>query len=147
MIQANEFRCGNKLLFLGEIVTFKNITEFRDADVFWVKTFERHDEYKSFHFKPIELNEEILLKCGFEKERKPDKCNMYSLNGLRLFMWFDKNHNFDYITANGERVVYESRKRYKFYLIEIGNEIEIKSLHHLQNLYWCLVGSELNVNL
>lgn len=68
MINKNELRIGNKLLFLNEVVTFKNITEIREDGVFWIKTFEPKIEAKNFHFKPIPLTEELLLSCGFEKE-------------------------------------------------------------------------------
>jgi len=54
-MKANELRSGNKLSFLNEIVTFKNITEIREDGIFWIKTFEPKIESKSFHYKPIPL--------------------------------------------------------------------------------------------
>jgi len=63
-LKANELRIGNKLLFLGDVVTFKNITEIREDGIFWIKTFEPKIESKNFHFKPIPLTEELILKYG-----------------------------------------------------------------------------------
>ena len=61
MIQANELRLGNYLLHNGKIVIVDEIL-FNGINL----THEG-EEYKYKDLKPIELTEEILLKCGFEK--------------------------------------------------------------------------------
>ncbi len=67
---------------------------------------------------PIPLTEEILLKCGFKK-----------------------NTNY---TPCGKAIFYKNG-----YIIYCGVtiEIEIKYLHQLQNLYYCLTGEELKVKI
>lgn len=70
--------------------------------------------------KPIELTEEILLKCGFVKCSYID--NHY--NVLGMVIW---NCNEMFICNK--------------------NGVQLKYLHQLQNLYYCLVGKELEINL
>lgn len=66
-MKVNELRYGNKLLFLGEVVTFESIGKIRKDGVFWIKTTEVI-ESKSFHFKPIPLTDEWKIKFGGVKK-------------------------------------------------------------------------------
>ena len=77
-------------------------------------------------FEPIPLTEEILLKCGF-KYYKED--NSYQLDFGFYCIWGRLEKEFT-LYSNGDET-----------------ETEIKYLHQLQNLYWCLTGQELEVNL
>lgn len=129
-MKANELRENCKLLFLGEIVTFDYITKKRDDGIFWIKTKEHNLDHKNFHFKPIELTEEILLKCGFVKD-KSDSDNAW-LNLRYRFLNF----------SSDESVGFK-----KVYLLLGKTEIICDYLHELQNLYRCLVGKELEINL
>lgn len=126
MIQPNELRNGNKLLFLGDIVTFKNITEIREDGIFWIKTFEPKIEAKNFHFKPIPLTEEILLKkCGFEN---------YTGDFLELTITEDLSIiwvGYLGIMIGGSTVFFPEKDK----------------VHELQNLYKELKGEELDINL
>src|SRR5690554_3982353 len=72
-----------------------------------------NDNYKNF--QPIELTEEILLKCGFNKVREY----------FELY-W----------------IVIQKDKQGYYIHINCGNNY-INNLHQLQNLYWCLCGEEL----
>ena len=137
MIQANELRIGNKLLFLGEIVTFKNITEIREDGIFWIKTFEPKIECKNFHFKPIPLSEEILLKCGFELNE--------DLGDMKYYQIPNEKRGFG-VCFDHDEIVF-----YLFNIKGITNLIYDESffqyLHQLQNLYFTLTGKELEINL
>ena len=75
-------------------------------------------------YKPIELTEEILLKCGFEKHFELD--NVLCLLGFSIE---DRSGKFN-LFYNGACVV-----------------PSIKYLHQLQNLYFALTGEELNIQL
>ena len=126
MVNAKELRYGNKLLFLGKIVTFENITQFREDGIFWIKTKEVI-ESKSFHFKPIPLTEEILLKCGFVQCE-----NEY---------WYT-NGFLDLSLPIGTFCINGSKNSEAVIRIN-----PIKHLHQLQNLYFALTNEELTVNL
>lgn len=76
--------------------------------------------------KPIPLTEEILLKCGFSRR------GITSNNGSKLTL-----HHIDNMYPKG-RVYWNS-----WCILEYIP----KYLHQLQNLYWCLCGEELNVNI
>jgi hypothetical protein len=123
-MEAKDLRIGNKLLFLGDVVTFKNITEIRKDGIFWIKTFEPLIESKNFHFKPIPLNEEWLLKFGFRHVKN----NWYNIHA--------NNNTFNVYLFD-----------------EIGYRVEIvsqsiavlKYVHQLQNLYFALTGDELTI--
>ncbi len=72
---------------------------------------------------PVNLTEDILLKCGFEWEN----------HGLRL-------NDICIRKEVGGFVVYTSNESFNF-------KIELKNLHQLQNLYFALTGEELKIKL
>ena len=127
MIQASELRIGNKLNFLGDVVTFKNITEIREDGIFWIKTFEPKIESKNFHFKPIEITENWLLIFGFKKRK--NRHLFHWENKIVISEYKDEFENFFYPKTG--------------YDIRFSNEI--KYVHQLQNLYFALTGAELTV--
>jgi hypothetical protein len=123
MINAQELRYGNKLLFLDDVVTFKNITEFREDGIYWIKPVEPKIEAKSFHFKPIELTEEWLLKLGLEK----------------IGIWtFSLN-----LVGNLDLIYYLGEKGWSIGLKSYSDFSNLKYVHQLQNLYFALTGEEL----
>jgi hypothetical protein len=79
--------------------------------------------------KPIPLTEEILLKCGFEKSSNLFFCNINNFSYLKANA-YGCNGNFGYCISD-EKEIY----------------VEVKYLHHLQNLTHALTGEELEVNL
>ena len=127
MIKANELRIGNKLNFLGDVVTFKNITEIREDGIFWIKTFEPKIESKIFNFKPIEITEDWLLIFGFKKRK--NRHLFHWENKIVISEYKDEFENFFYPKTG--------------YDIRFSNEI--KYVHQLQNLYFALTGAELTV--
>lgn len=125
VLKASDLRVGNKLLFLGDVVTFKNITEFREDGIFWIKTFEPKIESKNFHFKPIPLTEEWLLKFGLKKTHYNNE------------IIYDSGHqNSTYI------IIDENSSSYFMWGAYLTS---IKYVHELQNLYFALMKRELTV--
>ena len=114
-MEANELRLGNYIRNMyGEVikVDLKALKEVSKGELFGV----------------VELTEEILLKCGFEKFSE----YIFSIsidNG-----WF-LNIESNYIFLN-----------YKENECEVSH-FEYKYLHQLQNIYFALTGKELNVKL
>jgi hypothetical protein len=73
--------------------------------------------------QPIVLTSDILEKCGFEN----------ILNG-----------EYYYHKVLGEKItLYLPYFNLNYYI----GSVQIKHLHQLQNLYYCLVGEELSINL
>lgn len=80
--------------------------------------------------EPIELTEEILLKCGFE------------LKGIIFRINNGFSNQFDINYSLSRDMFYYDSSKYGIY-----TEVEIKYLHQLQNLYFALTNEELNVQL
>jgi hypothetical protein len=78
------------------------------------------DHYPGKWFEPIPLTEEWLLKFGFTKHSQ--------------YSYFYKD---DLIIDKNDLEV--------FFMCDIDIHVEIKSVHHLQNLYWCLFSEELTL--
>ena len=74
---------------------------------------------------PILLTEEWLLKFGFEFKGKCISKN-----------WF-------YLWKDGSKIVFALAEMQE----ETGTYLEIKYVHQLQNLYWCICGEELEIKL
>ena len=131
MINANELRITNKVYDNGKICTIESINAFADgeADVYLVETGNA-----GMFIDPIPLTEDILLKCGFEKHSNSNEFwNLYTLkNG-----WYISQalHIEDSAGVNFGCFYWS------------GEFIEIKHLHQLQNLFFCLCGKELTIKL
>ena len=127
MIKANEIRVDNWLEWNKKpfkvCAIFRNVTE----NELWAK------DNNELH--PIPLTEEILLKCGFKYITCPI-CGQDQWAGMAIWSLITPSGN--YITLRGNindiKVIYP-------------HGTAILYLHQLQNLYWCLVGEELEINL
>ena len=120
-MKKEELMYGNKLLFLNEVVTFSHISQIREDGIFWIKTIESKIDSKSFHFKPIPITEEWLLKFGFFKHNNAyvlEKPNENIMN-FKFSIWSDFTYNSSEFP------------------------VELKYVHQLQNLYFALTGNEL----
>ncbi|MFV0149770.1 hypothetical protein OBJ95_06055 [Empedobacter falsenii] len=110
-MNANELRIGNYLLgydnnyFTWDYGHYDLCSKGIDADELGM---------------PIELTEEILLKCGFKEIRK---------GVFKLKDW--------YIDLTSK--VWKFKREYQ--------DINFKHLHQLQNLYFALTGKELEIEL
>lgn len=86
---------------------------------------------KYSNIKPIPLSKEVLLKCGFEKE------------GDYGYIFFGEitNYILDEDIAGSYQVGVNHGSCTNFF------SWDIKYLHQLQNLFYCLCGKELEVKL
>jgi hypothetical protein len=135
MITFQELRYGNKLIFLDKVVTFKNITNIRQDGVFWIDVLEDFIPQKSFHFKPIPLTEEWLLKFGFEKDESKDFMVNYHLKvNNDIFIQYE----YDFSCA-----LFADKKSSIDELGVLPRHTNSKYVHQLQNLYYALIGEEL----
>lgn len=91
-------------------------------------------------YKPIELNEDMLLKCGFESS---------DFHRTHFFKYekIDNNLRGDIFCFNIDRNTdfYNTNKTKSFTFKPFG--LHIKYLHQLQNLYFEITGKELEINL
>ena len=122
-MKANELRIGNYVNHkeLGYIQVYGMNGEIIQFD------YRKDPYYEEIPFDKlsyIPLTEDILLKCGFEKE---EESNCY-VNQIALYFTFDK------ITCNVSYYEYD-------------NLINVDYLHQLQNLYFALTNEELTINL
>lgn len=149
MIQANELRIGNlvfvdnkkyhpKLKNIPVIVTGiekKTLTNdlrqsfpFSDSSIRIVPTQGQFKDLEigqlNEFIKPIKLTEERLLQCGFKED-------------LSRVSW----HITSYVIGEFEIYCIDGGESFKY------NDVEIKYLHQLQNLYFVLTGKELEINL
>ena len=121
MIAANEIRIGN-------YVSLKCGTHVPIADGGILAISQ-----KRFECSPIPLTTEILEKCGFVKPSKND-----NHGGLLVSIGNDVSIRLKPLIS-GEGYYWDNfNGAYK---------VIIKHLHQLQNLYWCLCGKELEINL
>lgn len=78
-------------------------------------------------FEPIPLTPEILEKCGFEKQDDGDG-----------------GYYRELLSENGILFVEGDKKGYTDVFIDCWEQIRVRYLHQLQNLYYSLTGTELN---
>lgn len=124
MITANELRIGNwihnpiqGINFQVDLATIGNV--MRDND-------KRNKVPDYSLYKPIPITEEIILKCGFDK-------NSYYYIHKKTYFIFTFGLGLCYINIDS---MFESFSR-----------DETKHLHQLQNLYFAITGEELEVSL
>lgn len=79
--------------------------------------------------EPIPITEEILLKCGFEKEPFSSKIYKINTDDYCVIYYFEGN-TLDVRTKDGNRV-----------------SILCKHIHQLQNAYYLVTNKELEINL
>ena len=123
MIKAKDLRIGNyiynpvqKINFKVDLVTLSNIIN---------DNLKKSTKDEKYYYQPIELTEDILLKCGFEKSN--------------TIFFIEEYLKFDIIRHDTEN----------FYrLMKYSNGFRwFKYLHQLQNLYFALTNKELEIKL
>jgi len=141
MIQPQELRIGNHIFGIYEneedSIKHKTICKFLGYGPFnnyyWVENKERIEEF--IEFEPIELTEEILLKCGGEKDSDGSVfISIYKYSDLRLYILIDEGKCIGIVICKGS---YCPLEKYK----------HIKYLHQLQNFYYLRTDQELNIEL
>lgn len=117
-MKIEELRVGNWVYYEGDILCEICLDTF-------IELYSREIELNQL--TPIPLTEEILLKCGFSFPLGTDNGNYCQLGDLGFNLYNGKVLRFNYRFGN--------------------TKAEIKHLHQLQNLYFALTGTELNVDL
>ena len=125
-MKNTELRIGNvfKEKYSGDLLVVSELTENRITF-----DYQTNEKWQS---EPIELTEEILLKCGFENTfHSTNKDCFYhkELDFIIFLKSFIRNINYPYID------------------VLRGESIRIDFLHQLQNLVFVLKGEELEINL
>ena len=137
MIKANELRIGNLVNVPREDQSPFRIDAFEYLSNTYIKVAMTHPEFgDKMHpltwydedLKPIPLTEDWLLKFGFEKSNSNTEFYTFDLSKLSIHL---KSKQY----ADG-RTYFNS-----WCIIEK----QIEYVHQLQNLYYCLTGSELTV--
>ena len=127
MIQPTELRIGNYLNYYNQNCHVMGIYNYGKIELGYFEEsigFIRQLDDKGIH--PIPLTEEILAKCGFEIDYHIGDDVNFTIGNIDI----RKRSGMDY---------------YVFYNKE--TQVRILHIHQLQNLYWCLCGKELEVNL
>lgn len=124
-MEVQELRVGNYLFKYGEVVKIVEIGIKHKGDTnYYLRSENDNCGYWIDQFNPIPLTEEILLKCCFEKRSDGDY-NLFKYSEVDIIICNDfSSWQCDGINFSVNRIKY---------------------LHQLQNLYWCLVGKELNI--
>lgn len=118
---THELRIGNWIV--NPFGTFARIDEIHKDAVKVGSTV-----YPLIHCKKIKLTEELLLKCGFEEYMSASDLRISINQGVLMQFHFGINQLECWI---GDEI----------------SKTDVVNLHQLQNLYFSLVGEELNIEL
>ncbi len=135
MIQPNELRKGSIFFDAGDEQSYFAIEYFeKDFAVYRNGSFKQRMD--SDCFQPVELTPDILEAAGF---------------GV------NKDNSFGYINENEGILIElgdfdeEVGRRVFYYVLPDTDDYTCiaycKHLHQLQNLYWCLCGQELQIDI
>ena len=129
MTKITDIRIGNSLLLYNEVVKVTEIG-FKDDD-FYLRAEGKKNGYYIDQFEPIELYEDTLFNNGFKKS-----------NEFGFYLYLDEITRLTLSRQPDGRINCKMLIHKNIFDIN-----HIKYLHQLQNLYWCLVGKELNIEL
>lgn len=139
MIPDNELRKGNLIMFepSGKKKVVKNrpvkVKELHEKSIITLDGgLELELFYESASVQPIPLTPEIFLRNGFSQSFTSDP---QEPNASQVF-------EIDYLSIHQHN---ENENRFYWYYGEI--EVEIKSIHQLQNLHFTLFQAELSITL
>ena len=132
-MRATDLRIGNYVRYLNKLAKVRQIR----SNKILLKSIGIPQIVYVDYIEPIELTEEILLKCGFEKTTIPTAIK-------DIFIVYYKKDSF---------VVYLMNDFFEIELItKDGEQFNLfrtfkKELHILQNIYQLLENQELTINL
>lgn len=134
MVDNKELRLGNILKGTTRegSVLVAPVHEIMDSEVSLIFEGLAH-KFTHDRIDPIPLTPEILEKAGFEK---------IGDNGYIIYEFEDEknaNEGF-YVECEGDGYAY-------YYPSNTAMDVQINYLHQLQNLFFCLTGEELKINL
>ena len=120
-------------LKIGNWLNYSTEEGILPTKIDWQDLAHLSEKPKDFnkYYSGIEITPEILVKCGFVKDEDEDKYILTFIKGV------------EYIYKMENKCFYE----YRFAFGEDFNLREIEYLHELQNLFYCLTGKELKIEL
>jgi hypothetical protein len=126
MIDARELRIGNLVKIPFGI---GGVYELCGRECWLIFNGHSFTESKQLYesIQPIELTEDVLIKCGFK--------------------YFPNNKSFQFDTNMGFSLWGRPDTGINVYVEREECGESIKYLHQLQNLYYCLIGEELEIKL
>lgn len=130
MISAKELRIGNRLRPL-RILDPENIPLL--GYMICAGHIAYSEEDLNNDWEPIPITPEILEKCGFKRGNDLTDRNVFYATGI---------HSQIHSICVGDGGIMLHRSGTTMLL-----ETHIRSLHQLQNIFYCLCGEELTVNL
>lgn len=133
MIKAEEVRIGNYVYIHNWHSIVNGI--FHQSDNGVNKIIIQGDDFLDYDIKfikPIPISPEILEKCGFEK-RGEEENDVWYILPLGYFF--------------GHRVAITGNFLNGKWIPHGDNKPPLEYLHQLQNLYYCLTGTELTITL
>ncbi len=140
MIDARELRTGNLLNYdtsEGETLPTK-------IDWQYLKWLDEDTKVFNLVHTPIPLTEEILLKCGFEKNECVSNFN-------DTFSIVSKSNSRRAVGLHQPKQFENTSIYFVMFREDVGIDFsdlnEIEYLHELQNLYFALTGDELDIQL
>lgn len=127
-MEVNELRIGNYVRYDNSFIKVTTIAvDFNNNPIIIAHTDSWTWSSNQMHIQPIELTEEIFIKCGFEYDKF---LIIHSkLGGIYLSEPFREADYFLIKSNSGDKIS------------------SIKYLHQLQNLFFILTGEELQINL
>lgn len=91
-----------------------------------IKSGQQIDEMGHYQPEPIPLTPELLEKAGFTPEYRREDTTLYKMDRISIDLdlggWF-------------------------YYEDTAIEDVDVKYVHQLQNLFYCLTGQELEINL
>jgi len=127
MITANELRIGNWVNFSNDGINFK-VIDISSGGI-GVKNLDEETWIELDQFSGIPLTPERLEKAGFVYDWDTYRLN---IKGSGVIDWSDDGSVG--IGHHGDKFLFAGNGPCKY-------------VHQLQNLYWCLCGQELEINL
>ena len=126
MIKANELRSGN--LVQGKPLSIPRLQMFSNG-VTRITAYGIHaiESEQYTNYKPIPLTEEWLIKCGFTKN---NRFQLYGFHKDGFGLTTQPDCNFRYM-LNYDLLRY----------------VPLNYVHQLQNLYFAIMGKELEIKL
>jgi len=126
MVKAEELRIGNILKdkLTGSLLRVDELTIERKI-VTYVIDRSKYPLPKGWQITPVEISEEILLKCGFEGR------------------WYAGE---DFISSHLKLDKCQYMLAHKQFRIDHFIIRDIQYLHQIQNIFYCLCGKELDTS-
>ena len=106
------------------------------------------DPFKQLKYAPIPLNEEWLLKFGFDNKNNPTQTSF--IHWIKKIQTYNGSSCFFKIYQEKNKLNYKKNmegkmiKEFMFFYKEMG-VINLDYVHSLQNLYACLTNKELTL--